>query len=270
MKKWYTGSMNYEIDTDKLSVALERARKRFPEGIGTQSEKLVHCTLKYFFEPDEACHEVRVRGRREDGSAYAHVADIFQKEKGHIYEIQTRSFERLSIKLNDFLRDYQVTVVYPIPHYKYISWVDPETGETSEKRRSPRVGLPSDILPEIYRLPEAQMHPNLEFLVVLMDMEEYRLLDGWSRDRKHGSHRMERLPLRISGTVLLHTREDYQSLIPESLSDPFFRAELLKALKLTGRKGSAAISVLERAEALEHIGQIDRKYIYVRKEGRNE
>lgn len=265
-KMCYTKTMSYQSDDERLSLAVQRARIRFPQGIGTQSEKLVHCALKYYLEPDESCHEVRVRGQKKDGTSYSHVADIFQKERGHIYEIQTRAFDRLRIKLADFLEDYTVTVVYPIPHIKYISWVDPETGEASDRHRSPKTGRFSDILPEIYHLPDIQMHPNLEFLAVLLDLDEYRFLDGWSKDRKRGSHRMERLPVSIAGMEVLKRAEDYASLIPADLPDPFFRTELMKALKLSGRKGSGALSVLTRAGVMEHIGQIDRKYIYSRKE----
>ena len=258
--------MIYQSDDERLALAIERARKRLPEGIGTQSERLVHAALKYYFAPDEACHEVRIRGTRPDKTAYSHVADIFQKERGHIYEIQTRGFDRLRTKLEDFLQDYTVTVVYPIPHIRYLSWVDPETGEASERRKSPKVGRPSDILPEIYALPKVMGHPNLEFLAVLLDMEEYRFLDGWSRDKKKGSHRMERLPVRIAGEESITLPDDYRRLVPEELSEPFFRADLMKALRLSGRKGDYAVKVLERAGAIEHIGQIDRKYIYVRKD----
>lgn len=265
-KTCYTKPMNYQSDQDKLQIALQRARTRFPEGIGTQSEKLVHACLKYYFEPDETCHEVRVRGVRADGTNWSHVSDIFQKERGHIYEIQTRGFEKLRTKLEDFLELYTVTVVYPIARVKYISWVDPSTGEVSEPHRSPRTGRSSDMLPEIYALPKVQMHPNLEFLAVLLDLKEYRILDGWSKDKKRGSHRMEREPVSIADLTLIKSKDDYLSLIPGDLPDPFFRQELIKALKLGGRKGSGAVAALERAGAIEHIGTIDRKYIYTRKD----
>ena len=38
-------------------------------------------------------------------------------------------------------------------------------------------------------------HENLTVKVVFLDMEEYRLLNGWSRDKKRGSHRYDRIPL---------------------------------------------------------------------------
>jgi len=243
-------------DNERLLLAEERAVKSFPDGIGTQSEKLVHSTVKYFLEPDESCHEVRV-GR--------FIADIFQKERGHIYEVQTRQFGRLVPKLDSFLNDYRVTVVYPVVRHKYLHWVDPETGEISKSRRSPKAGRASDILPEMYALKDLITRENLDFLVLLFDAEEYRLLDGYSRDKKHGSHRMERKPLAYGSEASLSSPNDFRGLIPEDLAEPFFRAELEKALHLQGRKGSYAVEVLKRVGAIEKIGEIDRKHIYVRK-----
>ena len=87
-------------------------------GIGTLSEKTVHSVLKYYLEPDTSFHEVKT-GR--------YVADI--RTPDGIYEIQTRQFNKLRNKLEAFLPEYSVTVVYPIPHIKYLRWIDGQTGE---------------------------------------------------------------------------------------------------------------------------------------------
>ena len=81
-------------------------------GIGTLSEKTVHSVLKYYLEPDTSFHEVKT-GR--------YVADI--RTPDGIYEIQTRQFNKLRNKLEAFLPEYSVTVVYPIPHIKYLRWI---------------------------------------------------------------------------------------------------------------------------------------------------
>ena len=70
-------------EQEQLALAMERAKIRLRQGIGTQSERLVHSTLKYYLEPDDSCHEIPI------GS---YVADIFQKETGQIIEIQTKGF----------------------------------------------------------------------------------------------------------------------------------------------------------------------------------
>ena len=239
---------------EQLALAMERARKRLRQGIGTQSERLVHSTLKYYLEPDESCHEIPID---------SYVADIFRKETGQILEIQTRGFDRLRDKLEAFCQEYQVTVVYPIVREKYLCWVHPETGEIVSRRRSPRKGRATDILPEIYRLPKLQNHPNLSFLALMIDVEEYRLLDGWNRDKKRGSHRMERLPLAIGDMVLLKEPKDFTALLPE-LPEEFTRKELASAAKLSQAAVSYAVRVWERAGSICRVGSKGRQYLYKR------
>jgi len=240
-------------DEERLALALERARVRVKSGIGTQSEKLVHQTLKYFLEPDESCHEVRI------GS---YTADIFQRETGRIFEIQTRGFDRLRDKLSVFLEEYPVTLVYPCTAIKYLNWIDPDTGEVGKRHRSPRKGRPSDVLPEIYRLMDLWNHENLEIMVLMIDMEEFRLQDGYGKDNKHGSHRYERIPLAIDRYVRLKETKDYLGLLPEELEESFDRQSLMKALKLGGMKGSYAVTMLERAGAIERCGMKGKRILY--------
>ena len=96
-------------------------------GIGTLSEKTVHSVLKNYLEPDTTYHEIKT-GR--------YVADI--RTPDGIYEIQTRQFNKLRNKLEAFLPEYSVTVVYPIPHIKYLRWIDGQTGEITPARKSPK------------------------------------------------------------------------------------------------------------------------------------
>ncbi len=241
-------------EQEHLALAMERAKIRLRQGIGTQSERLVHSTLKYYLEPDESCHEIPI------GS---YVADIFQKETGQIIEIQTKGFDRLRDKLGYFLKDYHVTVVHPIVREKYLCWVDPETGEVVSRRKSPRKGRATDILPEIYRLPKLQNHPNLSFAALLMDVEEFRLLDGWNIDKKRGSHRMERYPTAIDSIVRVDAPSDFAALLPE-LPMEFTRKDLAKAIKLSATTTAYAVRVWERAGSIVQIGKSGRQYLYKR------
>ena len=241
-------------EQEQLAIAMERARIRLRQGIGTQSERLVHSTLKYYLEPDDNCHEVPV------GSF---VADIFRKETGQIIEIQTKGFDRLRNKLEYFVKDYHVTVVHPIVREKFLCWVDAETGEVVSRRRSPRKGRVTDILPEIYRLPKLQNHPNLSFAALLMDVEEYRLLDGWNRDKKRGSHRMERFPIAIDSMIELQTPLDFAALLPE-LPEEFTRKELSAAIRLSTTTTAYAVRVWERAGCILQTGKLGRQFTYKR------
>lgn len=53
-------------------------------------------------------------------------------------EIQTRALYRLKPKLDKFLPFYPVTVVYPISYDKWVCWINEETGEITQKRKSPK------------------------------------------------------------------------------------------------------------------------------------
>ena len=79
------------------------------KGIGTLGEKTLHHTLKNYFEPNKEKQEVRIK---------TYYADIYN-EKG-IIEIQTQQFYRLRGKLKVFLKEYPVTLVYPVPGKKWL------------------------------------------------------------------------------------------------------------------------------------------------------
>ena len=108
-------------------ITQDRARS----GIGTLGEKTLHAVIKHYLEPDERCHEIRVGG---------YIADICRE--GEICEIQTRQLYRLKKKLEAFLLERSVTVVYPIASGKRLIWIDEETGETTRPRRSPKRRTP--------------------------------------------------------------------------------------------------------------------------------
>ena len=173
------------IDQKRFNLAKEKivGQDRERNGIGTLSEKTVHAVLKNYYAPDESTHEISVGGC---------VADICTGEE--ILEIQTRSFDRLREKLDRFLPLCPVTIIYPIPHEKRLIWIDEETGELSAPRKSPLTGNPYMAFKELYRIRRYLLRDGLRLKLVLLDMEEYRLLNGWSRDKKKGSTRFDRIP----------------------------------------------------------------------------
>ena len=99
-----------------------------PQGIGTLGEKALHRAVKYYFQPDSQQREVPVP---------PYVADAVTPEG--ILEVQTRSFRRLRPKLQAFLSQGPVTVVYPVPAKKTVAWLT-EEGEVTPPS-SPRRAL---------------------------------------------------------------------------------------------------------------------------------
>lgn len=222
-----------------------------PRLIGRLSEGALHAYLKKYIEPDESCHERQIFG---------YWADIARD--GEIVEIQTNDFGRLRAKLVAFLNEYHVTVVYPTASVKYLSWIDPDTGETSSPRRSPKKGSARDILPEIYRLGELALHPKLSFRAILLELTEYKSLCGWSRDRKRGAWRVERIPGAVTEDITLSRPSDFRALLPESLPERFTSAEFGSACRFSGRRRSYALAALVRLGVIEQVGKRGRAFLY--------
>ena len=176
------------IEACKKTAYIEREKN----GIGTLGEKTLHAVLKHYFEPDTSKHEIKV------GSF---VADIVTN--CNIIEIQTRAFEKLRKKLTEFLEISPVTLVYPIPKIKWLSWIDLQTGETTAKRKSPRQGRIFDIILELCKIKPLFCCTNFRLCIVFIDMEEYRYLNGWSKDKKKGSSRCDRIPVDLRTRYIL-------------------------------------------------------------------
>jgi hypothetical protein len=218
---------------------------------GRLNERTLHAMLKLQIEPNPDCHEVPC-GR--------FLVDV--KRGDEVFEIQTRAFEKLRPKLDALLPDHIVTVVYPIDRCKWLIWMDAKTGELSQKRKSPKVGTEHDVFLELYKIRAYLTHPNFRLHLVFVDVEEYRVKNGWSRDGKKGSTRKERIPVEMVRTVVCECLADYAQLLPASLSFPFTVPQYAKAAKCTPRSASRAVWTLTQIGLLTRVGKQGNAYLY--------
>ena len=232
------------------AIATVVTRRHENHGIGTLSEKTVHAVVKCYMEPDEDYHETPIDG---------YVADIFRED--HVIEIQTGNFDKLRGKLQTFLPNYKVTVVHPIPAKKTLCWVDPETGEIVERRKSNKHGTPAMIFEELYRIRPFLKDPNLSIVILLIDMEETKLLDGYGPKKKKSATKYDRLPLGLVEEIHLDGPEDYRMLIPIEL-EHFTSAEYAKAAGIPKWDGSTAMQILFEMGVVERVDKRGNAYIY--------
>ncbi len=237
--------------------AFEAARKkvigvdRQRLGIGTLSEKTVHAILKNYYEPNEDRQEIPVE---------RYVADIYAN--GEIIEIQTRQFNKMRNKLTAFLPLYPVTIVYPIPFEKWIIWVDEETGELSRKRKSPVRGNPYIAFAELYKIKMFLKDPNLRVRLVLMNMEEYKLLNGWSRDRKRGASRYDRIPVELVQEIEINCVQDYMQFVPSELEGTFTSKEFAAAAHISVTLSQTVLNILYHVGIVTRTGKKGNQYLY--------
>ena len=125
-------------------------------GIGTLGEKALHRILKNYIQPDRSKQVKRI-GR--------YVADIYDGQE--ITEIQTRNFSPLKRKLELFLTVAPVTVVHPVLVETYVNWIEPETGEIVNRRRSSRRGSIYEVAKELIFLRPCLSYPPAPLQILI-------------------------------------------------------------------------------------------------------
>ena len=241
------------MDKEAFYAACEKiiGTQRSKKGIGTLGEKTLHAVLKNYYEPFEQNHEIKV-GR--------FVADIVG-EQG-VIEIQTRSFGNLLEKLDNFLEFCEITVVYPLPALKYVSWLDMETGELSPKHKSPKKCRIYDAFKEIIRIKYALDNPRFHLVLCFLDVDEIRFLNGWSENKKRGSSRCDRIPKDIIEEVRFDCVEDYRRFLPDGLPEEFTSAHYAKACKINKQLASNGLNILNYLGLVERVGKKGNSFIY--------
>ena len=233
------------------ALAMAKTNAAFEGSIGTLGEKTLHSVLKYYLEPCDDFHEVAV-GR--------YVADIMRD--GCITEIQTRGFNLLRGKLRAFLCEHPVTVVHPIAATREYYIIDSESGEISQKKKSPKKGNVYDAFPELYKIKMLLDSDNLYFHFILLDVIEYRCTAAKSRRNRKGIARVDRIPVSVAEEVFIDGKADFKKLIPAGLPSPFTSKDFAKAIKRTRAHAQTALNVLSAVGAVERIGKDKNAYLY--------
>ena len=228
--------MNVERFNRLCEEAIRERRSLGDGGIGTLAEKRMHAILKKYICPNEDFHEVGVLNTR-------YVSDV--RIGNEVYEVQTGSFYPMKKKISHYLEatDCNVTVVHPIAAVKWVSWVDPESMDISPRRKV-RGYRAEDLLPELYHLLPHLGNPRLHFRVLMLEVQDFRLLNGWSSDRKKGSNRYERIPLSLLDEFEFTTPTDFYRFIPQDLPEHFTVKQFSSLTKLRGRDAYSAVRAL--------------------------
>ena len=241
----------------------ELSREKTRDGIGLLAEKRLHGLLKRWVLDDAACHEVKVVGRGEKKRRF--VADILTPE-GEIVEVQTGKLYPMRSKIAFYMEetDHPVTVLHPLFLEKRISWLDAHTGEVAARKKSPLHEKPLHGLAELKPYIHLLGSPRFTVCFPSLEVEEYRLLDGWGKKGKRGSHRYELIPVALLDTLWLRTREDYAALFPADprLAAPFTAKAFSRVTHLRGYALYDVLAVFEGLGVIEKCGKEGRAALW--------
>lgn len=212
--------------------------------IGELKEKSLHSFLKNFYAPS-INQEVKVG---------PYFADI--KNDDEIIEIQTQGFDKLRDKLDYYLKDYKVRLVYPISHIKTLIVSDNDLVKT---RKSPKVGSIYDAIKELYKIKSFLGNPNLKLDLVLIDTIEKRV----KNNSRKGYLKIENYPKEIYKIIKIERVDDYNIFI-DDLGEEFTSLNLASK-KVSKRNASILLNILRSIGIIEIIGKNGRAYLYRRK-----
>ena len=161
--------------------------------------------------------------------------------------------------------DHRVTLVHPLARVKYISWLNPETGELVKRNKSPFSETPRNGIAELRPFLPFLEDPRFSVLFPLVELEEFRLLDGWGRGGKRGSHRYELIPLSLYDTCMVTCGADIMAYFPDGLPEEFVSKDFQKATRLAGYALYDTLAIYETLGAIERCGKRGNAYLYRKK-----
>ena len=88
-----------------------------------------------------------------------------------------------------------------------------------------------------------------------MDMDEYRLLDGWSKDQKKGATKCDRIPKKLVNEMQVNSIEDYKNFLPPGLPAEFTVNDYKRIAKINQRNAGLCLHILNHIGAIKRIGK---------------
>ncbi len=231
-------------------------------GIGTLAEKSTHAVLKRFYAGNVANEEVRLAG---------FVADVVrppmvgaESDGLQVFEIQTRGFYSMRRKLEAFLQTAKVTIVYPVVHRSTLSWIDPDSGEVSTPKKTAKVRYGYEIMAELYSIRDFLSHPNLSFRLEFLQVEMYKMLDGFGPDKKVKATKNDGIPKARVFCLSLEEPKDYLYFLPDYLPETFTSAQYAAATRTNPSVANKALTILLQMRLVERVGKVGNAFIYKR------
>ena len=221
-------------------------------GFGVLAEKSMHAVLKRFVEPDDNYHEVAMDG---------FFADICRD--GCVTEIQTRRLANLRKKLDVFLKEHEVTVIYPVVCNKWRGYTDdgdpPKSFRLSSHHRDEYSAFA-----ELYGLKGMLEDPYLHIHLYLMDAEEIMVKQKKAKGRRRsrsGYERFDLVPLGIRKIVRIDQVNDYMQCLPD-IEGQFTSAEFSLGSGISRSDASLVLNILMSVGVVKRVGKKGKYYLY--------
>ncbi len=167
-------------------------------------------------------------------------------------------------KLEAFLPDAHVRIVFPLISKKTIVWIDPDTGDLMRSARGVRRDDIYTLVRQLLYILEFLSDEHLSVTAVTLEADDYRLLNGYGRDRKKGAEKLDLVPTRLVDIETFSFPNSLARCVPSTLGEVFTREEFAAATHLRGRALWAVLRVLTELRLIKRESDDGRRHRYSR------
>ena len=96
----------------------------------------------------------------------------------------------------------------------------------------------------------------------MIDLEEYKILNGWSKDKKRGAGKYDRIPLRLAEEVDISCPEDYMQFVPVEAEEEFTTKDFAKMAHISNSLAQVVLNILYHMGTVTRVGKKGNMYLY--------
>lgn len=244
--------MNLDEENINLKKAINYAfEEQVKKTIGVQSEHTLHRVFKFYLSNDVTNHEILVE------KMYADVVINHQ-----IYEVQTKNFNLLRNKLDRFLINYDVTIVYPLAVNKNI-YLFNHNQELLKSFKSPKHMKLFDVMNELYKIKNYLLDKHLHLKIIMVDLDEYRIERNKNYHNHKGFERVNQIPRKINNIYDFNCLNEFKAeLLKYNLPQVFDSKTFAKICKINIKTARVSLNILKYLDVIENIGKNKNSYLY--------
>ena len=114
----------------------------------------------------------------------------------------------------------------------------------------------------MYRIRDYLADRHLKVKLLLLELEEYKLLNGYGKNKKIRASKYDRIPLDIIEEIVIERPEDLMQFVPLDLEEPFTVKQFARAAHINERLASLVIKLYKYYGMMEHTGKKGNAYLY--------
>ena len=121
-------------------------------------------------------------------------------------------------------------------------------------------------MPELYKIKYTLDNPRFHLCLCMLETEEIRLLNGWSKNKKRGSSRHDRIPKGLIDEIHIDCPADFDMFLPEDLPKQFTSKDFAFNAKISREYAQVTLNILTYLERVKRVGKQGANILYEKTE----